>query len=174
MNKESPAMRLVSWRLKNRDEYNRLRILGLKNSAMAIAAARRVGVDFKEKRLAERAKNPRSQKGIQNATAQNWKLRNSRGVVFYFKNLADFIRRQPCLFDDDDVRWVFRGTSEICRAYSGLSSIKPILKNGKPKKRVEGSWKGWTWVSICERRFNDGNDLLERKMIFDSINSTKH
>ena len=99
---------------------------------------------------------PQFQPTEQHIRALVWRLRDGNGVGYEFKNLAKFIRDHSGMFSEDDVKWVKRGNGLNCRAYSGLSSLRP------EHPRVEGSWKGWTWISIYERRFDDGNDLLRR------------
>ena len=98
--------------------------------------------------------NGRSAEGINNARAKVWHLRSPDNLQFSFRNLSEFVRTHTELFDDADLIWKRTG---LCRAVQGISSISPACL--RPKL----SWKGWTWVSIHERRFNDGADLLQRK-----------
>ncbi len=97
--------------------------------------------------------------GVSNKSAASWSLRDPNGKIFRFRNLYHFIRRHRDLFTAQDVENTPRKSgsrSVSCLAVRGLSSLSP--RNKTPK----GSWHGWTWVSIHERRFNDGMDLLAR------------
>lgn len=99
--------------------------------------------------------HPGLRSGVDNIHAKHWSVRSPRGLVYQFKNALEFFRTHPDLFDPDDIRLRKGGD---CRASSGFSSIRP----GSRASDTIGSWKGWTWYSIYERRFNDGGDLLER------------
>jgi hypothetical protein len=97
--------------------------------------------------------------GPEHRKARLWRLRDPDGRVHEFHNLTSFIRNNPQLFDARDVVWkpTKPGSSMARCLAQNLSCLSPRQKN----PRV-GSWKGWTWVSIHERRFNDGKDLLAR------------
>ena len=102
---------------------------------------------------------PHMAKGPLNQRSSIWRLRSPRGIIFEFKNLRDFIRENPALFDQTDVIWKPTKKRQLrCRAYSGIMSISPRLK------RPNGEWKGWTWHSQTERLKNEGRDLLERQI----------
>lgn len=89
--------------------------------------------------------------------ALSGQIRDDRGVTHRFVNLVHFVRTNPHLFKADEIQWRKDGRGhEVCRASKGLANLF-----GKGKV-VPGSWHGWTVVSIHERRFNDGNDLLAR------------
>lgn len=110
------------------------------------------------KAVETRSKNPIFQSCPSHNSAKIWRLRDANGVPREFKNLSCFIRDNPHLFSPDDlvVRWG-KGLTRT-RAYAGISSIRP-----RPNAvRVNGVWKGWTWISIVERRFNGAEDLLDR------------
>jgi hypothetical protein len=100
--------------------------------------------------------------GKDHLASKVWRLRSSANVEYEFKNLTNFVREHPELFDPEDLKWKLNknGIPLECRATHGLYSLNP---NGK-KKVVAGSWKGWTFVSMFERRFNDGDDLLQRNV----------
>ena len=100
--------------------------------------------------------------GITNHGSRHGLIRSPRGLIYEFNNLAQFVRDNEKLFMPEDVVWI-KPKNKIgttlgnlkCRALSGLYSlINP--------RTTKGSWKGWTVVSLHERRFNDGNDLLAR------------
>lgn len=151
---------------KRLPEWEEKRLLALKSSKRAKLAAVEVSRRYKEKRLATRSKNPRSAKGVQHGCSTVFHLRDPNNREYHFKNLADFIRKNENLFLPDDVKWKSIGESgENCRAYQGLLSLRPFLRDGRPKPRVEGTWKGWTWISNVEVFLNAGDDLLLRPTI---------
>lgn len=88
-----------------------------------------------------------------------WHLRDPRGREYHFKDLNRFTREHPNLFAPEDVNLVQRGDGgTYCRASKGLGHLSPRIKWSKL------SWKGWTWISIVERRFDDGADPLARNL----------
>lgn len=107
------------------------------------------------KAVTARMKNPRMKAGKEHHSCKMWCLRDPFGTVFTFPNLRDFVMTHHNLFDSEDVKWGKNGRNWWCRAMSlgklNPETIKPLA-----------TWKGWTWQSIYERRFNDGNDLLNR------------
>jgi len=107
-----------------------------------------------EKANASRMKIPGFTSCPENFSAKWWSLRDYNGRVHQFKNLSWWISQNKEMFDPDDVRPPITKS----RAYGGITKIKPSEK----KTKVIGSWKGWTWFSVFERRFNDGKDLLLR------------
>jgi len=108
----------------------------------------------RKKALETFRKNPLMQKGIGHVNGRPWRLRSPRNVVYEFINLREFVRQNHALFDPDDVVWVPVGKGDMaCRASRGLAALR----------NVRGTWKGWTWHSITERLFNDGDDLLHRE-----------
>jgi hypothetical protein len=147
----------------NRDQFEAARLAGLRASEKVKKAAREVQWKYKEKRLLSMAKNPRSAKGPSHGCSTVFHLRDRNNKVYLFKNLAHFIRENESMFSDCDVVWKNIGPSgEVCLAYSGLLSLRPFTRDGSPKRRVAGSWKGWTWVSLTEVFHNQGEDLLLR------------
>lgn len=149
--------RILEWR-KTHPEWKQLRVAGMRSSILMKEAARAVArnPEYREKAKATRKLNPKLQGTPVHIRALNWIVRDPANRVHQFKNLALFIRTNPDLFSPEDVVWVKRGNGMNCRAMSGISSIRPTCRKVRP------TWKGWTWVSIHERRFNDGNDLLDR------------
>jgi hypothetical protein len=114
-------------------------------------------------RLAGRPGTGRNAKNNPDFTnARHLLLRDPRGREHEARNIAKFVRENSGLFQPEDVVWRVRakkkgrGKTWSCKAHEGLLSlVKPSV--------TRGSWKGWTVVSIYERRFNDGNDLLDRR-----------
>ena len=149
----------------DRSKYESLRLAGLRKSEKVKQAARRVSAEYREQALATRAKNPRSMKGEAHCSAMVWRIRDYRGKTYEFKNLAEFIRRNSDLFDADDTVWTERTNSTmLCRAYQGIQSLRPYRRDGTPSSRVNGSWKGWTWISGLEDEQTPKRaDLLDRQ-----------
>lgn len=111
--------------------------------------------------------NPKYQKGVQNQSSKEWRIRSPLGNVYIFKNLRNFLSKNPHLFEKEDVKWKIQKRCkynkyievEICNAFS-LAALRPSINSGNRSS----SWKGWTWYSEEERILNDGKDLLERKL----------
>lgn len=159
-----PTARLLKWRSEHPEEYQAKRLAGLRASPKVVAAARMVHKLYKEKRMASRSSNPRCAKGLQNAAALIWRLRDPSGRAHEFKNLAEFVRQNAHLFEPHHVVWTRRGNGTSCLAYSGIAGLRPYKRNGQPKPRVEGSWFGWTWVSgIEDIETPRKRDLLDRR-----------
>jgi hypothetical protein len=164
--KESQVNRLIKWRQANLEEYESKRLKGLRNSKKLKRACREISRKHKKRRLETRAKNPVMQKGVNHCAAVIWRLRSPRGLTFEFKNLAEFLRGNASLFNDEDVVFRLKGTTLTCKAYAGLATLRPYKRCGNPKKRVAGSWKGWTWVSGIEEISNPRRaDLLARNAL---------
>jgi hypothetical protein len=111
--------------------------------------------DTQKKCLRARMQNPTMKAGIEYHSAKIWRLRDSRGRVHEFRNLKHFVRENPDLFLPEDVQWTKHGRHQYCRALA-LNRLRP------DNKWALAQWKGWTWYSTYERRFNDGHDLLDR------------
>jgi hypothetical protein len=62
------------------------------------------------------------------------------------------------MFEDGDATWFPRGKDIDCRAYGGIMSIKPSER----RRKVNGSWKGWVWVTLNERALLNAEDPLHR------------
>lgn len=84
-----------------------------------------------------------ARQGKKNADRQSklWLLVSPQNVVYEFRNLSDFIRKNSSLFDPEDVVW----TKYSCRAVHGIAHLRPT------RKKPESTWKGWRWQSIEER-----------------------
>jgi hypothetical protein len=119
----------------------------------------------RSKEKAGKAMTGRASRGEQNWRSLFWSLRDPSGVPHQFVNLFNFVRTHPELFAAEDVVWrplpKKKGAgflSVYCRAVRGIGNLRP------ERKYPRLSWKGWTWFSIPERRFNDGEDLLQRRL----------
>lgn len=65
-------------------------------------------------------------------TAKGWVIQSPCGEIYECRNLMNFIRENPELFD---------GTPK--QAFDGFAKIKATIQ-GKRKKAPSKSWKGWT------------------------------
>lgn len=144
--KESRIARLLRWRANNPETYEEVRLKAVRESERIKQAAREVAREYAEKAKATKRKMPMYQKGEQHVRASVWRFRSPTNTIYEFKNLAEFLRRHGNLFAVEDLNWQRVGTTEICRAYKGLAALRPYLADGTPRKRVEGSWKGWRWL----------------------------
>lgn len=88
-----------------------------------------------------------------NPTAKLWNLRSPKGIKYQFKNLKNFIRENPGLFNPEDVIW----KKDRCKALY-IQRLNPSCKDPR------SSCKGWTWYSEEERIYNDSRDLLNRQI----------
>jgi hypothetical protein len=154
---------LVKWwkeHPEQRSVFTKRQMSDPKRRAFQAEVARKVlsrsGVQ--EKSLRSRMKNPIMHAGPENHSGKFWRLRDPRGRFHEFRNLSNFIRDNPSLFLPEDVQWVGKGRKKRCRAFA-LRGLHPSRKVGL------STWKGWTWISIYERRFNDGLDLLDRVVV---------
>jgi predicted nucleic acid-binding Zn ribbon protein len=90
-------------------------------------------------------------KGPDHCRATDYWLRSPDGRIFHGRNILEFVRQHPDLFDPEDVVWKvpgYRSASKVlgllriptktCRAAKGLSN----LFGNRPDVRY--SWKGWT------------------------------
>jgi hypothetical protein len=97
-------------------------------------------------------------------SAAVFSIRSPEGIHYRFKNLRAFIRDNAGLFEDGDASWfecrqrAGRKCGTTCRAYGGITSIKPSEK----KRIINGSWKGWVWVTLNERALNNAVDPVDR------------
>ena len=164
----------ILWNVKTRDnaqvtaamraashtpEAQAKRTAGLRNSPkrmMATVAAH--SEDAIKKANASRMVIPGFQSLPENFSAKWWRVRDDRGRIHEFKNLSWFIKVNPELFLAEDINWKDATRS---RAYGGISSIRP----SSTRRRVNGTWKGWTWYSQTERLKNEGHDLLDRDSV---------
>ena len=118
------------------------------------ALAREISLELAN---AARAVSPLAGRFESNQNAVFWSLRSPSNATYQFRNLAHFIRNNPQLFTEYELGVINKfGTT---RAQGGLSQLNPNRKHPKC------SWHGWTWNCIFERRFNDGDDLICRKVL---------
>ncbi len=89
-------------------------------------------------------------------------VRSPENIVFHIKNISNFVRTHEHLFRKDDVAWrIVKGKKSgcignlTCRARQGLLHMAS-------EKSDRNTWKGWTIISIHEKRFNDAVDLILR------------
>lgn len=76
--------------------------------------------------------------GEKNMAAKDWQLRSPSGKIFYFRNLAHFIRNHRGLFTTRELEH-FSGRHD-CIAYAMISALRP------GRSRRPASWHGWTWA----------------------------
>jgi hypothetical protein len=150
----------------------RMRMLGSKRprSAVEKQRAKLKGYQWTLKQIEARrvanlgkvrdvSKTPLVARGPQNQNAITCELRSPDNVVYFVRNLTDWIRRHHHLFKPEDVIWTKRPScSATCRASKGISK----LRNARDPR---GSWKGWTIVSDVEVYGNKGADLLARTFV---------
>lgn len=96
--------------------------------------------------------------GENHVSAAVFSIRSPEGIHYRFKNLRSFIRENAGMFEEGDATWFRRGRGEDCRAYGGIMSIKPSER----RRKVNGSWKGWVWVTLNERALRNAEDPLDR------------
>jgi len=89
--------------------------------------------------------------GPKHHAGKKWHLRSPSNVEYHFINLDEFIRKHPHLFNPDDIP---------VKARRGIQGLRP----SNTRKRVSGTWKGWTWISYFETFYNSSNDLLDRNL----------
>lgn len=89
--------------------------------------------------------------GLKHHAGRKWHIRSPSNVEYHFLNLSEFIRTHSHLFDADDIP---------VKAHRGIQGLRP----SDTRKRVNGTWKGWTWISLCETFYNSGDDLLDRNV----------
>lgn len=87
--------------------------------------------------------------------SKKWSIRSPNGIVYKFINLNRFCRENFHLFE---WKGSFKKTWKLAR--SGLEKMRPYSN----RKRVSGSYKGWTWYSALEEKLNEGKDLLDRDL----------
>lgn len=104
--------------------------------------------------------------GQNNIHAKPFRLRDKNGRQWVGRGIAQFIRSHPELFTEDELKLNKKGRP---RALYGLNKLRPKIRVSKQPT----TWHGWTWVSITERRWNDGNDLLDRDKSREGENTVK-
>ena len=115
------------------------RLAGLRRSEKAKRAARMVGKKYWPANWEKLKQLPKFQATTEHIRALEWSVESPTGERYTFVNLAHFIRNHQDLFESDDLIWKRAGNGIKCRAYNGLSGLRPTLK--KPLE----SWKGWVW-----------------------------
>lgn len=135
------AARKQAGRLLQSPEIREKARKSLRESPLAAAATK----SMREAMLASEKCRP----GVKNHAARKWHLRSPSNVEYHFVNLLEFIRQNNHLFDPADIP---------VRASRGLGMIRP----SDTRKKVAGTWKGWTWISYTEVFTNAGDDLLHR------------
>jgi hypothetical protein len=97
--------------------------------------------------------------------ALHWIVRDNRGVIHEFDNLQSWCRANEWRFQPDD-----RPKSKLKlwqRAVGGFNNQQRTDKKGQHQ------WKGWTLVSVLERRQQCAPDLLARHFSVDASMKTQ-
>lgn len=96
--------------------------------------------------------------GMPISPVRSWSIMSPAGVAYRFKSLPDFIKKNPFLFNEDDL--IPRNKKgDKGRAIVGIQNLRPTNR----KSIINGSWKGWTWITLDERANNNSEDILNRK-----------
>lgn len=119
-----------------------------KARSLASCMASPLRAEKHKKLMAGREKSEKCQKGIKNHAAKMWHLRSPENIEHHFINLCEFIRCNQNLFNEEDIHH---------KALKGIGMLRPTNR-----KKILGSWKGWTWISYSETFTNGGKDLLSR------------
>jgi hypothetical protein len=86
--------------------------------------------------------------------AADFFVRSPSNVVYWVRNIAEFVRRNPGLFHPDDiVNNSKKRATYSCKATAGLCSLIRTVE-------TRGSWKGWQLVSRVE--YKERFDLIGR------------
>ena len=101
------------------------------------------GIKFRKQDRRGIELNGRMAKGPNNPLARPYSLLSPEGTHYRGKNILQFVREHPDLFDKGDVDWTNGG----CHAAKKLRSLRPGLQHSRK------TWKGWTWGP---RRRQDG------------------
>lgn len=87
---------------------------------------------------------PGQARGKEHTVASEFSIKSPDGKTYQGRNLLDFVRENPSLFDKADVEWFpvlkTKPNNKTCRAYKGLVSALT-------SKRFNSAWKGWVAVS---------------------------
>lgn len=100
-------------------------------------------------------KSKKTGKFESNIHARNFQLRAPNGVDYTGRNISEFVRTHTQLFPK---KYLSLNRNGRTRASEGLRALRP----SDNRKKQLMSWHGWTWISILDRRFDDGNDPLRR------------
>lgn len=110
------------------------------------------------KRMSGFQRSPKTGKMETNVHARHFHLMCPNGVDYHGLNVAHFVRTHPHLFSKEELR-----TTKSGHIYAATGLIR--LRPSDRRKKSLITWHGWTWISILDRRFNDGEDLISRKPI---------
>jgi hypothetical protein len=141
----TPASRLEPikrWRQSNLGLFEQRRIEGMRKSAKVRENLLRLHREKKAEWHASARRNPKLRATEQHIAAKEWVLRSPLGQVHQFRNLKQFVRDNPGLFEVEDVQWkevLGRPSQAWCRAFHGLSRLRPSCV------KLLNEWKGWTW-----------------------------
>jgi hypothetical protein len=136
-------------------EKQRAKLKGHEWSRETIEARRKSNLG----KVRDVAKSPWSARGPQNQHAITCEIRSPENVVYFVRNVTDWVRRHAHLFKPEDVTWKKRpGSAPTCRALKGILKLREA-------RDPRGSWKGWTLVSDVEFYGTKGNDLLGRNYV---------
>jgi len=87
---------------------------------------------------------PGQAKGELHDVASEFSIKSPDGKTYQGRNLLNFVRENPSLFDKADVRWFpvlkTKPNNKTCRAYKGLIGALTC-------ERFHSTWKGWVAVS---------------------------
>lgn len=158
----------AEWRAKNPHLFSAMQ------SKKGIEATRRIGSVAER----QRAKDPkayegwlhhpqtgRTAMGVDNCFAILWRLRSPKGIIYEFKNLNEFVRANPNLFEPEWVRWCARphlGDQAVSKGCLRCIAVDGLQKLHPNKKTPRLSWHGWTWVSVQEHTKAGVVDLINR------------
>lgn len=93
--------------------------------------------------------------------AADFFVRSPNNVVYWVRNICEFVRRNPGLFHPDDiVNKAKNPATYSCRATAGLGSLIRTVE-------TRGSWKGWQLVSRVE--YKERFDLIGRNAQFPGL-----
>lgn len=100
-----------------------------------------------------------------NVHARNFHLHGPNGVNYHGRNIAHFVRNNPSLFTPFELEVMRNGNIRAAQALVRLrpgDTVRLQRRRFRRAKKQLSSWHGWTWISVYEKRFHDGDDLLTR------------
>lgn len=98
---------------------------------------------------------------IDHCKAHHWIIRDNKGILYEFNNLKSWCRKNEEKFLPDEFP-----DSKLPlwrRAYGGFNNMQ------RTDRRAAHSWKGWTLVSVIERKEIGAPDLLARNFIENNV-----
>lgn len=143
LHSSSSVTRLQRWRAANPEEFEKRRVAGMRRSPKVRANLLKLHREHKEQWHASARRNPKLRATNVHIAAKEWVLRAPDGQTYRFRNLKQFVRDQPGLFDAADVEWrevPGRPSQAWCRAFHGLSRLRPSCVKQLPE------WREWTWA----------------------------